>query len=548
MEKDTSQINSGGLSEADQEKDSNRILPTSAKGNAVNQPPSQPVSGNKYNFGNNEYYNLESETAGAPIVSYDEKFPIEGIENKKHFWSRINDFPFTIFFILVVFGFIAVAALTLRSWAQVYSSTGSGIYNSTATDTLNTNSVILLVFVCVIAVIFGLIGLFTCYKFPKFFIYAGMLVNILSCLGTAIMYMSLRYWSTGIIFLVFTFFTIWCYWGMRSRIPLTVIILKTIMEVITKLPQIIYVQLIGTIILTAFSFLFSSVVVSTYIKYDPKSANSGCNVSGGSCSYSKLVGILVFVFFSGYYITEVIRNCIHVTISGIYGSWYYWYKVPNSFPRWPALGSFKRAMTTSFGSICFGSLIVTVIETIKEIVRLLRQGSQVDNSFGSFAGIAFIFLDWIISFLQWVAQYFNHYAYCFIALYGKPYLKSAKDTWNMLRDKGIDALINDNLINAALGFYVLFVSYMSTLFAFLYLRFTTPDYNSSGTFNFPLTAFSFLIAFQVCNVSVECIRSGVATFFVALSKDPEVYQNDYPEKFDEIFNAYPDVLDKLRPH
>jgi hypothetical protein len=34
-----------------------------------------------------------------------------------------------------------------------------------------------------------------------------------------------------------------------------------------------------------------------------------------------------------------------------------------------------------------------------------------------------------------------------IALYGKPYIKAAKDTWNLFKDRGIDALVNDCLIN-----------------------------------------------------------------------------------------------------
>lgn len=34
-----------------------------------------------------------------------------------------------------------------------------------------------------------------------------------------------------------------------------------------------------------------------------------------------------------------------------------------------------------------------------------------------------------------------------IAIYGKPYVKAARDTWNLFKDRGIDALVNDCLIN-----------------------------------------------------------------------------------------------------
>ncbi len=33
------------------------------------------------------------------------------------------------------------------------------------------------------------------------------------------------------------------------------------------------------------------------------------------------------------------------------------------------------------------------------------------------------------------------------ALYGKPYIDAAKDTWHLFKDRGIDTIINDSLVN-----------------------------------------------------------------------------------------------------
>ncbi|QLQ78270.1 hypothetical protein HG537_0A05170 [Torulaspora globosa] len=491
----------------------------------------------RYHFRQDKYYNLNAGGEGAPISSFEQAFPTDD----KPKW---NDWPFTIFFLLCVAGFIVIASITLRAWAQTYSQTGSGIYTSNNTGTLNTNSAILLVFAAVIAMFFSVVGIVLCRMFPKFFIYCGMIVNILAGLGTAVMYLALRYWSAGIVFLVFTLMTAWFYWCMRYRIPFSIAILKTVIDAMKKCPQTLFVSLLGTLVGGAFAMLFSSVIVATYMKYDPKSTNGGCDVSGGGCSNATKIGLLFLVFFCGYYISEVIRNVIHCTVSGVYGCWYYMSKSDQGMPRWPAFGSFKRAITYCFGSICFGSLLVSIIETLKQLINLARQ-SIAGNGGGFMAQISFILLDWIVGFLRWLASYFNHYAYCFIALYGRPYLKSAKETWYMLREKGMDALVNDNLIGVALALYSLFTSYMAALLAFLYLRFTKPGYNSSGSFNAALIAFSFVIALQISNIANETIRSGTATLFVALGNDPEVFQKSYPERFDEIFRAYPDVLKKL---
>jgi hypothetical protein len=46
-----------------------------------------------------------------------------------------------------------------------------------------------------------------------------------------------------------------------------------------------------------------------------------------------------------------------------------------NMPRNPTAAAAKRALTTSFGSICFGSLIVAVIQTVRTILRSLRSRS-----------------------------------------------------------------------------------------------------------------------------------------------------------------------------
>ncbi|CCK68826.1 Pns1p KNAG_0B03850 [Huiozyma naganishii CBS 8797] len=498
----------------------------------------QPEGNNGYQFNQDPYYNVNSKTGGAPVESYADAFPIE----EKARW---NDWPFTIFFILTCCAFIVIASITLRAWSHTYGQTGSGIYTESDTGTLNTNSAILLAFVCVLGLCLAMLGLTLCRLYPRVFIVCGIILNIISGLATSIMYFSLHYWSAAIVFLVFTLFAAYCYWGMRHRIPLAVAILKTVIDGMKACPQTFAISVMGTIVGGAFAALFSMVIVATYIKYDDTGNNPGCDVSGGNCSHAKLIGILVLVFFCGYYISEVIRNVIHMTVSGVFGSWYYMFKSDQGMPKWPAFGSFKRAMTTSFGSICFGSLIVSLIETFRQVLNLIKQGLATNGNLGNAVRIVFMIIDWIIGFLQWMAQYFNHYAYSFIALYGKPYLRAAKETWYMIREKGLDALINDNLINTALAFYTVFCSYIVSLLAFLYLRYTKPDYNSNGSYNGALIAFAFVITLQISNIANEVIRSGTATFFIALGNDPEVFQHSYPERFDEIFRAYPQVLNKL---
>ena len=62
----------------------------------------------------------------------------------------------------------------------------------------------------------------------------------------------------------------------------------------------------------------------------------------------------------------------------------------------------------------------------------------------------------------------------------------------MIKQRGIDALINECLIGPVLGFGATFVGYACGLVAYLYLRFTSPAYNDDGSYTAVAVAFAFL--------------------------------------------------------
>lgn len=456
---------------------------------------------------------------------------------------RFNDWPFALFFLAVVAGFIAIAGICLHALRQTWNFQGSSIYHSNNTFTMNANTTILFGFAVVSSVVLAFCIILFARFAARMFITTGLILNVILGLGTGIYYLAMHYYSAGAVFLVFTLITAYTYWRSRSRIPFSATVLEISIDVMKKYPSTLATSTLGLIVSGAFSAFFSMVIVGVYVKYSPNSSNPACSASGGTCSKSSLIGILVFVFFAGFYISEVIKNVVYVTICGVYGTWYYLSSSDQGLPKWPALGAFKRAMTYCFGSICEGSLIVAFLQLLRAFVQILRNDALAQNDVC--AGCGYLILDMVIGFIEWMVSYFNHYAYIYVALYGKKYTKSAKETFTLLRFKGIDALINDCFIGTSLLLYSLFVGYVVALFAYFYLRFTKPEYNSDGGYYAPVIAFAFLIAGQITRISLVVIESGVSTFFVALAKDPEIFQMTNRDRFDEIFRNYPQVLNKL---
>jgi len=110
-----------------------------------------------------------------------------------------------------------------------------------------------------------------------------------------------------------------------------------------------------------------------------------------------------------------------------------------------------------------------------------------------------------------------------------------------MKDRGVDALVNECLINPVLTMGAVFVAYLSSFLAYLYIEFTKPAYNENNAFTAVVMAFAFLIGLQIANVLLVPIKSGTATFFVAMAFDPQVLITDFPDLWDRMIGVYPHV-------
>ncbi|PHH80749.1 hypothetical protein CDD82_1540 [Ophiocordyceps australis] len=465
--------------------------------------------------------------------SFDEAFKIEK--------PRYNDWWAGLLLIGVFIGFIVISAITIRSYATT-GNTGNGIYGGSNNFSLDANTIILFAFVLVVAFVLSWLYVLVARLFPKQFIWVTGILNVCWALGTAIFYLYRRYWSAGIVFLIFACFTAFAFWTWIPRIPFSALMLKTTISVSKRYGHVYLVSVIGGFVATALAAWFSVTLVAIYVKYEPSQNNPECR--SGNCSRAKVIGLIVYVTFAMYWISEWVKNTIHTTISGVYGSWYF---AVHNFPRGATRGAAKRALTYSFGSISLGSLLVAIVQFLRQLCSVAQSQAGDSGGIGGIIGyILFCILGCFISLLEWALQFLNRYAFSHIALYGKPYIPAAKDTWHMIRDRGIDALVNECLIGPVLSFGSMAVAFACALLSYLYLLFTKPAYNSDGTFTAVIMAFSFLIGFQIALIFTTPLSSGIDTIFVGAGWDPQVMINDHPELYQEMVHLYPKVQQAIQ--
>lgn len=86
-------------------------------------------------------------------------------------------------------------------------------------------------------------------------------------------------------------------------------------------------------------------------------------------------GYLFLLFLSYFFTHQVIQNTTHVTVAGTVGAW--WFSPEHSgCCSSGMIGSLIRSLTTSFGSICFGSLLVAIIQALRALADSARNNDN----------------------------------------------------------------------------------------------------------------------------------------------------------------------------
>jgi len=135
-------------------------------------------------------------------------------------------------------------------------------------------------------------------------------------------------------------------------------------------------------------------------------------------------------------------------------------------------------------------------------------------------------------------QYFNIYAFTEMAIYGRSYVNSAKMAWDLLRNRGIDALVNDNLVGSALFLGALLSGLICGGITALLAKYAM---NLQLWVTWAFVAFA--IGFTMAMVGMSVASSAVTCFFVCIAEDIHAFGENHYEEYqqltDRMHEAYP---------
>ncbi|KAG4107811.1 plasma-membrane choline transporter-domain-containing protein [Neocallimastix lanati (nom. inval.)] len=223
-------------------------------------------------------------------------------------------------------------------------------------------------------------------------------------------------------------------------------------------------------------------------------------------------------------------------VTGLYGEFFFNSTIENGKIRIkqkdPTLESFKRSLTTSFGSICMGGLIITPAEYTKKFLKIF-------NYYLTLSGCCCFYccFSGCIQGLESLLKYFNSYAFVEVALTGKGLCESSKESFKLMCRYGMDAILNDILISRVLIVAKLAVIFFSCIS--VYVLCSLAEKIDSTIEILVHIVVVFCASNTVFSATQSVIQSGVSTLFVCICADVEVLRFTQKDFYSEITKIQP---------
>ncbi|XP_021948484.1 choline transporter-like protein 4 isoform X3 [Folsomia candida] len=221
-----------------------------------------------------------------------------------------------------------------------------------------------------------------------------------------------------------------------------------------------------------------------------------------------------------------------MVLAGSFAGWYWTFNRKKDLALFPVASSFFRTVRYHLGTVAFGSLIISIIKFIRYFLEYVdaKTRQYQDNP----AAKAVL---WCMKCCFWCLEKFmkfiNRNAYIMVAVYGKNFCVSARDSFFLVMRNALRAFVLDKVTDFLLFLGKLVVTGIVAIGSFYIFTHRFPD---SVNENIPELNF-YLVPVIIITIGVYCIASvffsvyemAVDTLFLCFLEDCE--RNDgSPEK------------------
>lgn len=335
------------------------------------------------------------------------------------------------------------------------------------------------------------------------------------------------YALSGVAFLLVCFF--------QKKIRITVGIIKEASRVVQRMPLLVFFPIWPFLMMLAL-FIYAVIIAafiysSADIKLDEISDVVGQNATSAVLSKvnaNDTMRILFAYHFFGFLWTSQLINAISMcTIAGAV-SRYYWSRQKNrtEMGRFPIMYSFKNCFRYHFGSLAFGSFIIAVVQFIRAVLVYIDHQTQGVQESNVLIKIAMKIVQCCLWCLEKCLKFLSKNAYIMVAMKGKSFCKSAKDSLKIILSNigqvGTVSMVTFLLLGAG----KIAIALASTIIMFAYLEAHSDEYGIGGPHEIssPMAPIllTLLLAWFVASTFLEVYEMAIDTILLCFCEDKEM--------------------------
>lgn len=230
----------------------------------------------------------------------------------------------------------------------------------------------------------------------------------------------------------------------------------------------------------------------------------------------KVRNLLLYQVFAFLWVVAFLSAIYQHVVAGSVAGWYFSRDVMSTRPRETAFSSLFHAVTTSAGSLAFGSLVLAFVQFLNFLLELTKKS----NTKNRFLVCLISAIQCILGCIQGIVQYINKFAYIHIAMHGYSFCKAARECFDLISRNFFSAVIMDTITGL-----VLFVG--KALFTALCTIITIAILDARDR---PLTSVTLgltvAISFSVLHIISHVIGVSVDTVFVCYLEDLEMNKGE----------------------
>ncbi|EYB94273.1 hypothetical protein Y032_0173g396 [Ancylostoma ceylanicum] len=289
------------------------------------------------------------------------------------------------------------------------------------------------------------------------------------------------------------------------------------------------------------------------VKNDGRNTTCDCATSAEdpNCVFVGLVKqettifwLQVYNLFAFFWMTCFVSSLGDISLAGAFASYYWAKNKPKDVPSFPVLRALGRAIRYNLGSLAFGSLIIAIVKIIRVILDYLDKKLSTTNS--TVLKIIFTALKCCFWCMEVFFKFLTKNAFIMMAIYGKNFFTSAKDSFLLLVRNCVRAAVVNQVAGILLFLGKALITLGMGVVAFFYFsgQWVVDGIPRVELYYYFVPIILVLIgSYFVADLFFDVYEMAVDTTFICFLEDSE--QNDgSPEKPFYMSKNLQNILDK----